>query len=57
MSVYIFMFVGTAPVGSLVAGAVSKWLGAPMDLRIGAILLAAILVFAAWRVPELANAR
>jgi MFS family permease len=57
MSVYVFMFVGTAPVGSLVAGAVSKWLGAPMDLRIGAILLAAILVFAAWRVPELANAR
>jgi MFS family permease len=57
MSVYIFMFVGTAPVGSLVAGAVSKWLGAPADLRIGAILLAGILIFAAWRVPELANAR
>ena len=57
MSVYIFMFVGTAPVGSLVAGGVAKWLGAPADLRIGAILLAVILIFAAWRVPELANAR
>lgn len=57
MSVYIFMFVGTAPVGSLVAGAVSSRFGAPADLRIGAILLAAILAFAAWRVPELTNAR
>jgi MFS family permease len=57
MSVYIFMFVGTAPVGALGAGAVSKWVGAPAELQIGAVLLAMILVFAAWRVPELANAR
>jgi MFS family permease len=57
MSVYVFMFVGTAPLGALQAGAVSKWLGAPAELQIGAVLLAAILLFTAWRVPELANAR
>ena len=57
MSVYIFMFVGTAPLGALQAGAVSKWIGAPGELQMGAVMLAAILLFAAWRVPELANAR
>lgn len=57
MSVYIFMFVGTAPLGALQAGAVSRWLGAPAELQIGAVLLVAILLYAAWRVPELANAQ
>jgi len=48
--------VGTAPLGALQAGAVSRWLGAPAALQIGAVVLAATLLFAAWRVPELANA-
>ena len=56
MSVYVFMFVGTAPLGALQAGAVSRWLGAPIALQAGAVVLAATLLFAAWRVPELPNA-
>ncbi|MFL5537645.1 MAG: MFS transporter [Longimicrobiaceae bacterium] len=56
MSVYVFMFVGTAPLGALQAGAVSKWLGAPIALQAGAVVLAATLLVAAWRVPELPNA-
>ena len=56
MSVYVFMFVGTAPLGALQAGAVSRWLGAPAALQIGAVVLAATLLVAAWRVPELRNA-
>jgi MFS family permease len=56
MSVYVFMFVGTAPLGALQAGAVSKWLGAPIALQAGAVVLAVTLLAAAWRVPELPNA-
>jgi len=56
MSVYVFMFVGTAPLGALQAGAVSKWLGAPVALQAGAVVLAITLLAAAWRVPELPNA-
>ncbi|MFL5383177.1 MAG: MFS transporter [Longimicrobiaceae bacterium] len=56
MSVYVFMFVGTAPLGALQAGAVSKWFGAPIALQAGAVALAATLLAAAWRVPELPNA-
>jgi MFS family permease len=57
MSVYVFMFVGTAPISALQAGAVSHWLGAPAALQLGAVALTATLLLAAWRVPELANAR
>jgi MFS family permease len=57
MSVYIFMFVGTAPLGSLLSGAVSKAVGAPASVQTGAVVLAAILLFAAWRAPELMDAR
>lgn len=57
MSVYVFMFVGTAPVGALQAGALSKALDAPAALQIGAAVLAVIVIAVAWRVPELARAR
>jgi predicted MFS family arabinose efflux permease len=56
MSVYVFMFMGTAPLGALQAGAVSKWFGAPFALQAGAVVLAVTLLVAAWRVPELPNA-
>lgn len=56
MSVYVFMFVGTAPLGALQAGAVSKWFGAPVALQAGAVVLAVTLLAVAWRVPELPNA-
>lgn len=56
MSVYVFMFVGTAPLGALQAGTLSHWLGAPVALQAGAVVLAATLLAAAWRVPELRDA-
>ncbi|HEV7591442.1 MAG TPA: hypothetical protein VGO40_25230 [Longimicrobium sp.] len=40
----------------LLAGAVSKWLGAPAALQARAVVLAATLLLAAWRVPKLASA-
>jgi MFS family permease len=57
MSVYVFMFIGSAPVGALQAGAVSRALGAPAALQLGAAALAAIVLAVAWRVPEMARAR
>lgn len=57
MSVYVFMFLGMTPVGSLQAGAAARWIGAPAALTASsAIFLAAVL--AAWaKVPELREVR
>jgi MFS family permease len=54
MSVYVFMFVGTAPLGALQAGLLSRWVGTPAAIEIGAVVLAGVLLYSAWRVPELA---
>jgi MFS family permease len=57
MSVYVFMFLGMTPVGSLQAGAVARWAGAPAALGIGAALLAATVLLVGWKVPELRELR
>jgi uncharacterized MnhB-related membrane protein len=57
MSVYVFMFLGMTPLGSLQAGAVARVLGAPAALLIGAAALLAVLAYIALRVPEVARAR
>jgi hypothetical protein len=51
------MFIGSAPLGALQAGAVSRALGAPAALQLGAAALAMIILAVAWRVPEMARAR
>lgn len=53
MGVYVFMFLGMTPVGSLQAGALARWLGAPAALAMGALLLLALVLVAFWRVPQL----
>jgi len=57
MSVYVFMFIGMAPLGSLQAGAVSRWLSASACITIGGVVMIAVLLWIAWRVPELAEVR
>lgn len=57
MSVYVFMFLGMTPLGSLQAGALARWLGAPAALGIGAAVLTAIILLAWIRVPELREVR
>jgi fumarate reductase subunit D len=57
MSVYVFMFVGMAPLGALQAGAVSRWLSASACLTIGAVVMIGVLAWIAWRVPELMEIR
>jgi MFS family permease len=48
MAVYVFMFLGMAPLGSLQAGAIARWLGAPVALSLGAVALL-LVVFTVWR--------
>ncbi|HEV2147082.1 MAG TPA: MFS transporter, partial [Longimicrobiaceae bacterium] len=57
MSVYVFMFLGMTPVGSLQAGALARWVGAPAALAMGAATLAALVLLVAWKVPELRELR
>jgi MFS family permease len=40
MSVYVLMFMGLSPLGSLQSGVIAHWLGTPMAVRIGAIVCA-----------------
>ena len=44
MSVYVLMFMGMAPLGSFQSGVIAHWLGAPMAVRIGAIVCASAAV-------------
>ncbi len=57
MSVYVFMFLGMTPIGALQAGALSRAVGAPYAVAIGAAVLFAIMVTVAVRVPELRRVR
>lgn len=53
MSVYVFMFVGMSPLGSLQAGALARWFGAPFALAAGGVGLLLILAWIAVNIPEL----
>jgi predicted MFS family arabinose efflux permease len=57
MGVYVFMFLGMTPVGSLQAGALARWLGAPAALAIGSAILLAVIATAWLRVGELRGVR
>ena len=57
MSVYVFMFLGMTPLGSLQAGALARWIGAPAALGVGTLLLLAVIAMVWLRVPELREAR
>ncbi len=47
MSVYVFVFLGLTPVGSLLAGGAAGWIGAPAAVAVGAVLLL-LVVGAVW---------
>lgn len=57
MSVYVFMFLGMSPLGSLQAGTVATWIGAPYAVSLSAGSLALVVALLAWRVPELRRVR
>lgn len=53
MSVYVFMFLGMTPLGSLQAGAMARLVGAPGAVAVGAGAFLLVTLWAAWRIPEL----
>ncbi|CAN5658137.1 MAG: MFS transporter [Gemmatimonadetes bacterium] len=57
MGVYVFMFLGMTPIGSLQAGTLARWLGAPTALAMGATVLLGIILLVWSRVPELREVR
>jgi MFS family permease len=56
MSVYVLMFMGMIPIGSLQAGSVAQVLGAPWAVRIGA-LVCGLFALTLWRIPEIRKLR
>jgi transposase len=53
MGVYVFMFLGMSPIGAMQAGALARWLGAPVALTLGAAALLLVIAAVWLRVPEL----
>jgi len=53
MSVYSMMFMGMAPIGSLLAGAVAQRLSAPMAVAAGGVISIIGAVVFGWRLPGL----
>lgn len=53
MSVYVFMFIGMAPLGSLQAGALARLIGAPYAVACGAGALLLIVAWIVANIPEL----
>jgi MFS family permease len=53
MSFYMMSFIGTAPFGSLLAGALASRLGAPNTLLIGGVLCVLVAVIFASKLPDL----
>ncbi len=57
MGVYVFMFLGMTPLGSLQAGFLAARIGAPLALALSAGALLLTIGLVAWRVPEIRAAR
>ena len=53
MSVYIMVFQGFFPVGSLIAGSVAEKLGVPAGAASGGIIALAYALFFFWRAPQI----
>jgi MFS family permease len=57
MGVYVFMFLGMTPIGSLQAGFLAGWIGAPYAVALSVSLLLMVVGLVALRVPELRSVR
>ncbi len=53
MSVYVVMYLGMTPIGSLLAGGFARVIGARLTLASGAVLLISILAATLWRSPRI----
>jgi len=55
MSVFVLIFFGSFPIGSLLAGQMAEYLGEPRTLVINSLLLLVYSLFLLWRFPRLAK--
>lgn len=53
MSVYMLVFFGSFPLGSLLAGQVAEFLGEPLTVVINSLILFGYVIILWWRFPEL----
>ena len=53
MSVYMMVFQGFFPIGSLIAGAVAEGFGVPVGVAFGGVIALAYGLFLHWRAPQL----
>ena len=53
MSVYMMVFVGFFPIGSLIAGTVAEHFGVPAGAALGGIIALAYGLYLFWRVPKI----
>jgi fucose permease len=53
MSVYMMVFVGFFPIGSLIAGAVAERFGVPAGAAFGGIIALVYGLYLAWRTPQI----
>ncbi len=53
MATYVFVYVGFTPIGSVIAGAMSKWIGVPRTIGFGGAIMLAYSLWAFTRYPEI----
>jgi MFS family permease len=53
MSVYLLVFFGCMPVGSLISGNVAEWIGEPATVFISAAIMLVVAFIWLWRAPEM----
>ncbi len=53
MAAYVFVYVGFVPIGSLLAGWISRVVGVQWAIGLGAVVMLAYVTWAFWRFPEL----
>jgi len=54
MSLYTFMFIGTAPIGSLLCGAIAQRWGAPVATSVSALVLLSGALWVSYRLRMIA---
>jgi len=53
MATYVFVYVGFAPIGSFIAGALAKWIGVQWAIFSGGLIMLIYAMWAFWKYPEI----
>jgi fucose permease len=53
MSVYMMVFIGFFPIGSLIAGAIAERFGTPVGAAFGGVIALAYGLYLFWRAPRI----